>query len=79
VLPEDLAVLVEAEQQSLGAVGVDVARLRITDHVGPAQPDADDVGVPDVELVFQRTLPSFSSKHITRSCSSSPSPVLLMK
>src|SRR5262249_33660316 len=52
VLPEDLAVLVEAEEEPLGAVGVDVAGLGVAHHVRPAEADGDDVGVPDVELVL---------------------------
>ena len=50
-LPEDFAVLVEADEVALRAMPVDVARGRIADEVGPAQADADDVGVEDVELL----------------------------
>ena len=56
MLPEHLAVLVEAEEQALGAVGVDVAGLRIAGQVGPAEAVADDVGEEDVELVLPEHL-----------------------
>src|SRR5205823_11120126 len=51
-LPEDLAVLVEGQEQARGAVAVDVAGGGVAGEVRPADPAADDVGVEDVELVL---------------------------
>src|SRR5262249_8104489 len=50
--PDDLAILVEAEEESLHAVAIDVARLRVARHRRPAQARADDVREEDVELVL---------------------------
>src|SRR5262249_19688276 len=48
-LPEDFSVLVEAGEQALDAVAVDVAGVGIADQIGPGDTGQDDGSVPDVE------------------------------
>src|SRR5262249_28615728 len=55
-LPQGLAVAVEAGEEALRAVPVDVAGGRVADEVGPAQADANDVGEEDVVAVLPQRL-----------------------
>ena len=54
--PEELAVAVEAEDKALHAVGIDIARLGIDGHAGPADAAVGHVGVEAVELVVPEVL-----------------------
>ena len=57
---DKLAVLaVQAHEQALRAVGVDVAGRGVGGDVGPAEPGRDDVGVEDGELVLPDHLAGF--------------------
>ena len=68
VLPEDLAVLVEAEEQALRAVRVDVAGFGIADQLVQPRRSRTMSVRKTLNLCSQSTLPSLASKHITRSC-----------
>ena len=57
--PDDLPVLVEADEEPLGAVGVDIAGDGIGRQIRPAEPTGDDVGVKDGERVFPHFLAGF--------------------
>src|SRR5205085_1432744 len=56
MLPDDLAVLVVAAEETLRAVDVDVAGLRVAHGAGPAEAVGDDVAVEDVHEVFPNDL-----------------------
>src|SRR5262249_3336345 len=55
-LPQDLAVLVEASEEALGAVGENRLRFGIAREVGPTHTAADDVYDEDVEAFFPEKL-----------------------
>ena len=54
--PEELAVAVEAEDEALHAVGIDIARFGIDGHAGPADAAVGHVGMEAVELVVPEVL-----------------------
>ena len=54
--PEELAVAIQAEDEPLHAVGVDIARLGIDGQAGPADAAIGHVGMETVEIVVPEVL-----------------------